>query len=53
MHCARVLLFPYGKFTTNSNRNIQLGIQEARVADAVSALPFTTEFQVKPGRTGL
>ena len=24
-----------------------------RVADAVSALPLTTEFQVKPDRTGL
>ena len=24
-----------------------------RNADAVSALPFTTEFQVKPDRTGL
>ena len=23
MHCARVLLFSYGKFTTNSNKNIQ------------------------------
>ena len=28
MHCARVLLFmfSYGKFTTNSNKNIQFGI---------------------------
>ena len=25
----------------------------ARVADAVSALPFITEFQVKPDRTGM
>ena len=25
----------------------------AWIADAVSALPFTTEFQVKPGRTGV
>ena len=25
----------------------------ARMADAVSVLPFTTEFQVKPGRTGV
>ena len=25
----------------------------AQMADVVSALPFTTEFQVKPGRTGL
>ena len=27
-------------------------VRGARVADAVSALPFTTEFQVKPGQTG-
>ena len=27
MHCARVLLFSYGKFhTTNNNKNIQFGI---------------------------
>ena len=26
MHCARVSLFSYGEFTTNSNKNIQFGI---------------------------
>ena len=26
MHYARVLLFSYGKFTTNSNKNMQFGV---------------------------
>ena len=30
-----------------------LKIRGAWIADVVSILPFTTEFQVKPGRTGL
>ena len=28
-------------------------IRRARMVDTVSVLPFTTEFQVKSGRTGL
>ena len=26
VHCARVLMFSYGKFTTNSNKNMQFGV---------------------------
>ena len=41
-------------FHSKNLQNVKSRISgSTRVADAVSALPFTTEFQVKPGRTEL
>ena len=34
-------------------KNSSFLVSQIKMADAVRALPFTTEFQVKPGWTGL
>ena len=42
----------YVVYRTRTVFRMLLRLQGARVAYAISALPFTTEFLVKPGRTG-